>query len=66
MKEKPKVVPLVRGPDPDAVDPPDHMQRRDEAYQSGETSDRIGIENPEQFLAEEVMKEKRKKGKRKK
>jgi hypothetical protein len=59
MKERPKVVP----PAPEAIDPPDHMQSRDDAYQSGESSDRLGVQNPEQFLAEQEARRNKKKRK---
>jgi hypothetical protein len=67
MKEKPKVIP--RGPDRESSESPDHMQSRDDAYQSGESSDRLGVANPEQFLAEQAARHnqnKRKNPKKKK
>lgn len=52
-------------PDEDENEP-DPQQRWDEMTQSGETTDRLGVENPEQMLAEKVEKARRKTGTRKK
>jgi hypothetical protein len=59
MSKRPRGQSRQLRPDPAALNIRDPQQEQDELEQSGEPSERIGQDNPEQIAAEKAVKTKR-------